>query len=89
MKKSNQARTRLIRFRRLSRPVTEIDGYLVETWEIAFSEADLHAKLDGQLAEVHMPGRPWYVRMWRRFFPLRFREVQLTAEPDKKVTTHD
>lgn len=51
----------LIRFRRLGST----------HWEIAFNEAHLRAKLDGDLAEVIVPAKPWFVRLWRRFFPLR------------------
>jgi len=50
-----------IRFRRLNR----------KNWEIARDEDELHAKLDGEMAEVVMPAKPWYVRLWRRVRPLR------------------
>jgi hypothetical protein len=52
---------RVIRFRRLRS----------KRWEIAFNEAQLHEKLNGEMAEVIMPAKPWYVRLWRRQFPLR------------------
>lgn len=61
---------RIIRFRRLSRPDAMVDGITVQRWEIAFSEAILHAKLDGEMAEVDMPAKPWPIRLWRGFFPL-------------------
>lgn len=68
---------RLIRFRRLDRPCPIIDGVRIERWEVTFSERRLFAYLDGAMAEVDMPARPWWVRWWRRVFPVRFetREV--------------
>lgn len=59
----------LIRFRRLNRPTEVIDGVSVQTWEVAFSQRDLNAKLNGEVAEICMPAAPWYVRLWRMFFP--------------------
>jgi hypothetical protein len=50
---------KLIRFRRLDR----------ENWEIAFSETHLFEKLNGEMAEVVMPAKPCFVRLWRRVFP--------------------
>jgi len=38
---------------------------------IAFDEETLHYKLDGGMAEVWMPGKPLYVRLWRKLFPPR------------------
>ena len=74
---------RVIRFRRLSdgeRLVKGPGGIVFDFgWEIALSEADLARKLDGDMAEVHMPAKPWYVRLWRRFRPLR--GVDLTPVP--------
>ena len=73
---------KLIRFRRLNRPVeiAEVVGIaevvVVEYWEIAFNEDDLQRKLDGEMAEVIMPAKPWFVRLWRRLFPLRFLEIE-------------
>lgn len=52
---------KLIRFRRLDR----------KNWEIAFSEAHLFDKLNGDMAEVLMPAKSWFVRLWRRVFPPR------------------
>lgn len=40
-------------------------------WEIAFSEKHLWAKLNGEMAEIIMPGKCWITRLWRRFFPLK------------------
>ena len=74
---------RVIRFRRLSdrkRFVEGPAGIVYDFgWEIAFSEADLARKLDGEMAEVHMPAKPWYVRLWRLLFPLR--GLHLTPDP--------
>jgi len=52
---------KLIRFRRLNN----------KYWEIAFNEDHLHAKLGDDLAEVIMPAKPFFVRLWRRLFPLK------------------
>ncbi|OGT59904.1 MAG: hypothetical protein A3E01_10700 [Gammaproteobacteria bacterium RIFCSPHIGHO2_12_FULL_63_22] len=51
----------LIRFRRLGS----------ERWEIAFSERHLHEKLDGEMAEVEMPAKPWLTRLWLKVCPMR------------------
>lgn len=59
----------MIRFRRLNRPIQIVDGIKVERWEIAFSEAELFDKLDGEMAEIIMPAKPWYVRLWWLIFP--------------------
>ena len=62
----------IIKFRRLNRPAQYTsDGVKIETWEIAFSEEYLNAKLNGETAEVIMPAKPWVVRFWRKFFPLK------------------
>jgi hypothetical protein len=50
------------------------------TWESAQDEKELEAKLDGDMAEIHMPAKPWYVRLWRKVGPLRFVEAQTTRE---------
>ena len=42
----------LIRFRRLSRPPIMRDGVTLTYWEIARSEAELFAKLDGEMDEI-------------------------------------
>jgi hypothetical protein len=49
----------VIRFRRLNN----------HRWEIAFSEAHLHEKLNGEMAEIIMPEKPFWVRWWYRVFP--------------------
>lgn len=51
----------VIRFRRLNK----------RKWEIAFDEEHLFEKLDGDVAEIIMPAKPWFVRLWRRLFPPR------------------
>lgn len=47
----------------------------VKRGAIAFSEADMHAKLNGRMAEIVDPGKSLIVRLWRRLFPLRVIEV--------------
>lgn len=71
----------LIRFRRLNRPTEVIDGVSVQTWEVAFSQRDLNAKLNGEVAEICMPAAPWYVRLWRICFPLTPLEGIIDMEP--------
>lgn len=66
----------LIRFRRLSRPAESVkvahsEAVRFSLWEIAFDENDLHRKLDGEMAEIIMPAKPWFVRLWRLLVPLR------------------
>lgn len=46
-----------------------------EKWQVAFSEEHLAEKLDGRQAEIMVPGKPWYVQLYRRFFPLKGIEV--------------
>ena len=50
------------------------EDVFVKVWEIAFSEAEMNAKLDGDMAEVIDPGKSWHVQFWRRFFPLKMIE---------------
>lgn len=50
---------KLIRFRRLNST----------RWEIAFNESHLYIKLNGDFAEIIMPAKPWYIRLWRKLFP--------------------
>lgn len=71
---------KIIRFRRLSREPEIVDGIEIERWEIAFSEAELWAKLDGEMAEIIMPAKAWYIRLWRLFFPLKMIEVDCGHE---------
>ena len=40
-------------------------------WEIAFNEEHLNLKLNGDMAEVIMPGKGILVRLWRIAFPLK------------------
>ncbi|MCZ6655582.1 MAG: hypothetical protein O7D91_21445 [Planctomycetota bacterium] len=63
---------KVIRFRRFGS----------QSWEIAFSEQGLREKLDGDMAEIIMPAKPFLVRLWRRLFPLRGVEVPLPACPN-------
>ncbi len=59
---------KVIRFRRLNQ----------DRWEIAFNEKHLFEKLDGDMAEIIMPAKAWPIRLWRRFFPLRGIECEVT-----------
>ena len=63
---------KVIRFRRLNKT----------HWEIAFNEAHLREKLNGEQAEVIMPAKPWFVRLWRRFFPLKCIEMTCGKAPN-------
>lgn len=63
---------KVIRFRRLSRP----DG----PWEIAFDEDHLRDKLKGEIAEITMPAKSWYVRIWRWLRPAKGVEARLGRE---------
>lgn len=63
---------KLIRFRRL------YQNY----WEIAVNEEHLRLKLNGDMAEVIMPAKPWYVRLWRIFRPLKVKAV--IFQPEKQ-----
>lgn len=45
-------------------------------WECAADERELFQKLEGAMAEIVMPAQPWYVRLWRAFFPLKFQEIK-------------
>jgi hypothetical protein len=70
---------RIIRFRRLSRPPQIVQGIKIWHWEIALSEEDLFEKLGGEMAEVIMPAKPWYIRLWRVFFPMREHKSKIDA----------
>lgn len=61
---------KVIRFRRQGKT----------NWEIAFNETHFREKLDGDTAEIIMPAKPWYVRMWRKIFPLRFTECSVSGQ---------
>lgn len=50
----------------------------VQYWELAFSEDELRRKLNGEMAEVIMPAKPWFIQLWRCFFPLRGMEIGLS-----------
>lgn len=82
---------KVIRFRRLSRKpeirqmklrigtpfglIEKIISVEIGIWEIAFNEEQLWAKLDGETAEIIMPGKSWIVRLWRKFLPLRMIDI--------------
>ena len=68
---------KVIRFRRLTAPNQVVQGIQIARWEIAFNQVDLDRKLNGEVAEVIMPAKPWPVRLWRRLFPLRGIETKL------------
>ena len=59
---------RLIKFRRLENNPRGL-------WEIAFSEEELFEKLNGEFAEIKMPGKCLAVRVYRKFFPLKGIEI--------------
>jgi hypothetical protein len=50
---------KIIRFRRLYK----------SHWEIAFSQAHLNEKLNGEMAEIIMPAEPFVIRLFLFFFP--------------------
>ena len=50
------------------------DGFKV--YQIAFDEQHLWQKLNGEMAEIIMPAKPWYVQLYRKFFPLKFTEIK-------------
>jgi len=80
----NKITMKPIKFRRLSRQgetrlIPTSNGAFIEAstgWEIAFSEADLFARLDGEMAEIVMPAKSWIIRLWRKVRPLRFVEAK-------------
>ena len=61
---------KVIRFRRLYNT----------HWEIAFNEAELNKKLNGEMAEIIMPAKPWWIRLLWRFFPPRCIEGHIEGE---------
>jgi len=71
---------KIIKFRRISNPIQNIQGTNLEFWEIAFSQKHLNEKLNGELAEVIMPAESIFVQFWRKIFPLK----ELKAELGKK-----
>lgn len=58
-------RLRIIKFK--------VDGN--DYWEIAFSEKELHARMNGRTGEVQMPAKPIIIRWYRYFFPLKGRNI--------------
>ena len=62
---------RIITFERLPIKREVIDGVEIIRKEIAFNEEDLRKKLNGDMAIVDMPAKPFFIRIWRKFFPLK------------------
>ncbi|MEK6884639.1 MAG: hypothetical protein AABY22_33710 [Nanoarchaeota archaeon] len=57
--------------------VHKIENYIgVIKMEFAFNENDLIQKLNGDMAEIEMPAKSWYIRLWRKIFPLQIIEVK-------------
>lgn len=54
-----------------------MNGVTAWIWEIAFSEADMHRKLDGEPAEIIDPGLSFIGRLLRRIFPAK--EIRRSA----------
>lgn len=75
---------KLIKFRRLNRPVEIRASVAIRRFEIAFNERHLHAKLDGEMAEIHMPAKGVLTRLWRKVFPLQ----GISAQADGQVRTY-
>ena len=61
------ARPRLIRFRTIGE----------SRWRIALSERELYDKLDGVMAEIVMPSKPWIIRAWRKLRPPKAIECEV------------
>lgn len=59
------------------------DTIEIAHWEIAFNEQHLREKLNGDLAEVIMPAESWWVRLWRKFFPIKFVEAEVCKDACK------
>ncbi len=38
-------------------------------WETATNEPDLWQQLDGETAEIIMPAKPWWFRLFCKLFP--------------------
>ena len=67
---------RIVKFRRLTS----------KTWEIAFSEAELFARLDGAVAEVYMPEKPLLIRLYRKVKPMNFIETKVVTREDETLS---
>lgn len=67
---------KLITFERLPLNREVVDGVQIIRKEIAFNEAHLAEKLNGDMAIVDMPAKPWYVQMWRKVFTLKGIEIK-------------
>ena len=74
---------KLIKFRRMINdngvwrinklPDVITDGLSIFHWEIALDQNDLYNKLNGDMAEIIMPAQPFYSRLFRKIFPLKFK----------------
>lgn len=68
---------RIWKFHRLSvKPIVR-GGVRIQYREIAFSEEMMHAKLDGEMACIDAPAKPFYVRWWRMIFPPKAIECEV------------
>jgi hypothetical protein len=47
-----------------------------ENWEIAFNQENLDYKLNGEMAEVIMPAKSLFIRLWRKLFPLHLIKME-------------
>jgi hypothetical protein len=47
-------------------------------WQFAKNEKEFYKKIKpNRLYEVHMPCKNWFIRLWRKFFPLAFVEMKV------------
>ncbi len=46
-------------------PPNIINGIDWQVWEIAFDERHLRLKLNGDMAEIIMPPKPFWYRFWK------------------------
>lgn len=77
---------KVIRFWRIPPKETCLfEGREYPIGEIAFNEHDLAEKLNGDTAKIDMPAKPWYVRLWRIFFPLK--GVEMSVEMSNECIT--
>ncbi len=70
---------KLIYFQRLPIKKEYRNGIRIIRKEVAFNEKDLYKKLNGDTAIVEMPAKPWYIQLWRKFFPLKYETKQLNS----------
>lgn len=57
-------------------------------WYIAFSEEELHRKLNGKFANVEMPERPILVRWYKYWFPDKYIDISSLqpAKPEGSIS---